>query len=173
MKTSRIRYPILLLLGAMFAAPGILAIYFYSHPDLLHQSTNNKGYLLERAYVMPALQESDKLHLLFLSQTPCKALCITQLENLAKVRLALGRRLYQVELNVILPESENLTEKQREKLKAMDFHPVYLKAEEVAALQTNITPFDIAIANAKGVLILSYDKKVNYADIYHDLKHLL
>ena len=101
-------YLILLILGLMFLAPGVAAYLFYQHPNWLGSSRVNKGILLNPPLHLPSLGHESKWKILFWSPGPCDAVCLQQLDTLARVRLALGRQFYNIEL-WLLPGDTALT----------------------------------------------------------------
>lgn len=174
MKTQNARYSILLLLIVMFAAPGIGAYLFYNHPEWLGTSRTNKGTLLAHPLQLSSVANDSKWHLVFWAPDLCDKQCIAQLNVLARVRFALGRKFYQVEETLLLGQEQNETPSLLQSaLKETLFKVNHLSASEIQQLnQLSPTP-QIFIMNPDNYLILSYQSGVNPDDVYKDIKLLL
>ncbi|MDI1352427.1 MAG: hypothetical protein PSV35_06605 [bacterium] len=164
---------ILLLLTLMFATPGIAAYLFYKHPNWLGAKIN-KGTLLTPALQIQAIKNQSKWKLILWSPDVCEKECIKKLDMLARVRLALGRKLYQVDQWLILGESDTaLTPPVKALLKQDDFHYAHFSLRETKLLQQLPESPRIFIADPDNYLILSYTPEVIPEDVYKDLKLLL
>lgn len=167
MKNFFARYYVIFILIILFFSPGILAIYFFQHPELLGKSFTNKGHLLRPPVALSSLEKNSKWHLIFWAEQSCDDLCMQQLEKLAKIRLALGRKLYQVDLDLVLAKNSSpLSERLLATIKELGFH-----ITQTDTFLGNIAP--VLIANTDAYLVLSFMEDANPADIYHDLKQLL
>lgn len=174
MKKFLTKYYVIFILVLLFSAPGIFAWYFFNHPGLLGDSFTNKGQLLQPPIAMesfqdlrPNLKKSTKWRLVFWTQTACSSTCMQQLEKLAKIRLALGRKLYEVDLDFFQAKEAPLPSKTlMDKIEALGFHRTTLQSPA-----ENIPP--VLIANPDNYLILGFKKDSNSADIFHDLKLLI
>jgi len=173
MKIINHKYFVLLLIALVFAAPGISAYIFYKHPLWINSNSNNKGRLLTPPVLLP-LAQKDKFKWKFIvwSKNDCSSDCIRQLDQLARVRLALGRRLYDVNLELLLGSvAQELSLQQIKIFKDQDIDVVRLTKE-----QEEIKIFDdntIFIANPSNYLVLAYKYVTNPSDIFHDIKLLL
>ncbi len=172
---NRIRhYFVLLFLVLLFAAPGIAAYIFYSHPSWLNNATTNKGKLLNPPVLLTHSMSLSKWRLMLWSPKGCGSTCIAELDKLARVRLALGRHLYKVDTQLVMdagaaPISEPLMDAMKEK----DIQMITLTQEErkkMPLLKGNLAIF---IANPNDYLVLAYQSTAKPADIFHDLKHLV
>ena len=174
MKKQVTKYYILLLLASMFAAPGISAYIFYQHPTWLSASKVNKGTLLSPPVALKSFDGHSKWRIVFWSPGACDKVCISQLDLLARVRLALGRKLYMVDLWLVLGDQHSpLSNEIKTLLKEQDFHVAQLSSDELVKLTAMSSDAKIYIANPDNYLVLSYQARVNPDDIYKDLKLLL
>jgi hypothetical protein len=167
MKKFLTRYYVVFILIAVFSAPGLSAWYFFTHPDLLGKAATNRGQLLTPPVLLKPLEKSKKWHLIFFGGESCDNLCKQQLEKLAKIRLALGRKLYSVDLDLVLIDGAPAISKQfLEAIHDQGFH-----------VTTAVWPLKkvpvVLIANPDNYLILTFDLDVKPGDIFHDLSHLL
>lgn len=173
MKKELFKYGIILLLIILFAAPGVAAYLFYRHPQWLGASKTNKGVLLNPPVALKLLPLQNKWHIIFWTPVNCDTLCLKELDTLARMRLALGRKLYQVDQWIILADAASLTQEMQSKIKELDFHVVQLSQIELKAQSALFSKKTVFLADPDNYLILSYPSLVNPEDVYHDLKLLL
>ncbi len=172
MKKNKI---ILLLLALIFIAPSLSAYLLYKHPAWRSSQTTNKGELLSPAPALTLFDDS-KWHIVLWSPNACTKTCMERLVQLTKLRLALGRRYYDTDLWLVLPDGNQDTELSQGEIQRMKKHGVRLI--RLLSQNENITllsayPTSIFIATPQQRLILRYNQQSKLEDIYHDLKHLL
>ena len=168
----RRNYLILILLGLVFLAPGLGAYLFYTHQRWLSSAPTNKGLLLNPPLLLTNFASSHKKHwkLILWSTGACEKKCIQQLDKLARIRLALGRHLYDVALVLVLgtpalPDDALAQSLREEDIRVVNWpHDASFPAKE---------PIKIFIANPDNYLVLSYRAGVHPNDIVHDMKQLL
>lgn len=174
MKKQVSKYYILVVLVVLFAAPGITAYLFYQHPSWLGTARVNKGDLLQPPVRLHALEGKSKWGIIYWSPSACDQACMKQLDVLARIRLALGRKLYQVDQWLLLSdEAPSLSAEQQSLLKEIDFKVVKLPTAEMNEKHNLFSDSKIFIADPSKFLILSYASKANPEDVYKDLKLLL
>ncbi|MGL5743190.1 MAG: hypothetical protein ACRCXC_11985 [Legionella sp.] len=174
MKKQTTKYYILLLLIAVFAAPGIAAYVFYQHPSWLGSARVNKGTLLNPPVLVASLEGKSKWRVIFWSPNVCDKSCLKQLDTLARIRLALGRKLYQVDQWLVLSHNApSLPQQTSYLLKEMDFKITQLPEAETQTKGNLFSDAKIFIADPNNYLILSYSLQAKPDDVYKDLKLLL
>lgn len=174
MKKQLNKYYVLLLLIVMFAAPGVAAYIFYQHPAWLGSAKVNKGNFLNPPVELQVLKGHTKWGIVYWTPNECGVSCLKQLDTLARIRLALGRRLYQVDQWLILGDKvPSLSQEAKATLKALDFHVVQLSAAQVNTQGNLFADATVFLADPNNYLILSYTSSVNPDDVYKDLKLLL
>lgn len=152
----------------LFALPGFFAWFFYSHQNLLSLSTTNKGTLITPKLLQTKSTE-DKWRIVLWQKNSCTEYCKNLIENLAKLRLALGRRLYNTEL-VILSD-EKIPDEFAAMLRENDIlFNVDLNKTDKELLGNESK---IYLQNPQGYLILQYATTSDLKDVHHDIKHLL
>lgn len=174
MKIIKSKNIVLFLLIMVFIAPGLAAIVFYKHPQWLGSGSTNKGTLLSPAVLLPAMQSKAKWGLVLWSPKGCHRTCRQQLDKLGRMRLALGRRLYEVDQWLLTDDSSRpLSNKMIKRLHEQDIHWLRIPANTLdkPALLTN-TP-QVFITNPDSFLVMSYDLNARSADIFYDIKQLL
>ncbi|QLZ70203.1 hypothetical protein FOLKNPGA_03008 [Legionella sp. PC1000] len=168
------KYYILLLLVIIFVAPGVAAYLFYQHPSWLGSSRVNKGDLLNPPVKLSVLDEKPKWRIIFWSPAACDQICMKKLDVLARIRLALGRKLYQVDQWLLISDkSPSLSQEQKAFLKEVDFKVAKLSAADLITKDALLSKAKVFIADPGNYLILSYASQANPEDVYKDLKLLL
>lgn len=178
MKSSKKPFVILMILFFIFSLPGITAYVYYLHPEWQNKKTVNKGSLLQAPVILEKIKaEPEKWALILWSPGPCTLNCEKKLDQLARIRLALGRRLYGLALFLLtkeesLPFSPALLKASHEK----DIHLLTLAPSELKALNPLTQALNedkIFIADPQHFLILKYPGEVKADNIFQDLKKLL
>lgn len=156
-------------LAILFALPGILAYFFYTHSYLLSSQTTNHGQLLQLPILLAEKSAKQKWRIIYWQRNNCDASCMNMLNKLAHIRIFLGRKLYQTELVFLTPEK--LSTAQIMSLKENDILVSNnLSADDVKWISNEPKIF---LQDTKGYLILKYPTSINGKDLLHDLKHLL
>ena len=172
---KRHTYFILFVLAGLFILPGGAAYLFYQHPQWLGTTTTNRG-----TFVSPPVQfvelsnDKKKWKLIAWSPTQCDDQCERMMDELARVRLALGRRLYDVEVCLLIKDAPDMiSQRHADQLKEEDINVVKLPLD---ALQSSLVLGRhprLFIANPDNYLVLKYVLPVKPEDIFHDIKLLL
>lgn len=174
MKRIRTNYFILLLLGLIFAAPGIAAFFFYMHPAWLVSTRTNKGKLLNPPVMLAHSQKPSKWQLILWDPNGCEQSCIAELDKLGRIRLALGRHLYKVQTQLLLDaEAPQLSESLVQALQDQDIKMIRISKEKREGMPVLHNHMQIFIANPENYLVLVYLPTVKPNDIFHDLKKLV
>ncbi|TAL65134.1 MAG: hypothetical protein EPN84_02050 [Legionella sp.] len=175
MKKKTSKFQILLLLTTMFAAPGLAAYLFYTHPQWLNStSTINKGSLLNPPTVLKSLDTAKKWRIVYWSPKSCGKVCLKHLDTVARSRLALGRKLYDVDQWLILgSHAKPLSPELLAQFKDQDFHTAQLSEGDQDSMSVLPPHSRVYLANPESYLILSYESRFNPNDVYKDLKILL
>lgn len=173
MKKTKNQKLALIILALMFAAPAPIAYLFFKHPQWLGAHTN-KGELLKPAVSLSAINNREKWHLLLWHPGTCESVCSQQLDKLARVRLALGRRLYEVEQWLVIRDTDPaLPEPLLNTLHEQDIHVLRLGETQGQVIEKLTGEDRVFIADPNNYLILSYSLTAKSEDIFHDLKQLL
>jgi hypothetical protein len=174
MKRASGNFFILFLLLLLFAAPGFFAYVCYVHPQWLGAARTNRGLLVTPPQKLVKLSAKSKWRLIYWHPGDCDDHCLSELDRLARVRLALGRRLYQIDQWLFL--GENAIKLKPDTLKLLheeDITVFYLDQKTRKKLPIFKNQAQIFIANPTDYLILAYADPAKADNVYHDLKHLL
>lgn len=164
-------YVIIGVLFLLFTAPGITAYLFYTHPVWL-KTTTNHGKLLPQPNMLAVLEPSAKWQLLYWHPGFCDKLCSKRMNDLARIRLALGRKVRQIDIALLLSKNDAIvSDELRTQLTTEDSQIGIVDAESDRILLGHNPA--IYIANPQHSLILAYDENQSLDDIFQDLKHLV
>jgi hypothetical protein len=162
------------LLCLLFISPGLIAYVVYIHPEWLPRATTNKGHFLTPPPRLSALMSKKaSWQIILWSPSVCDTNCITQLDQLARLRIALGRRFYDVQL--ILMQSDTTPAPSPKHLSAMqtyDIRRVTLSQKQTHEIDLT-QQSSLFIANPAHYLVLSYPINSKPDDLFHDIKLLL
>ena len=169
MSPTRRYYVILLLLVFLFSAPGLSF-----HPHWLSGATTNKGQFIRPPLVMNALNADSKWRLILWRPAACDASCMTQLDKLARIRVALGRRLYDVDLVLLMSANvSSISGAHAKILSEQSVSDVRLSASESDKMTPMYSKPMFFIANPDHYLVLAYQTSSQPDDLFHDIKLLL
>lgn len=164
---------VLFLLVILFSAPGISAYVLYFHPQWIPSTTTNRGSFITPPILLPDLGDDSKWRLVLWSPEACDMACMRQLDKLARVRLALGRRLYDVNATLLLSsDSLPMPEILKKMLHEQGMESRRLSADESARLRTLRPTSELFIANPDDYLVLAYSLAADADDLFHDIKQL-
>lgn len=182
------KYLVFFLLTVLFLAPSICAYWCFLNPHLLSGKAVNKGKLLvkpiklspqlvvDRKFLPKTLINLDPKttiwRVVYIEKNSCKEHCLKQLELLAKVRIALGRKYYSTEIWLIQP-----------KLKDSNLLTNFLEMHSIKLGRLNQESFNnleskvlneqkLFIADPNFYLILGYPL-LNPKDLFRDLQRLI
>ena len=166
LKSKRIT---LVLLLVIFMLPGLCAYWLYEHPHGLSPVTTNKGRLLTPPVLLSQLPKTSRWGLLLWNPGRCSAVCQQQLNKITRIRLALGRRFYEVNLWLVTDNSKPIQATKIEHvLKKQGITPLV-----VQQAPNGLSESQVLIIDKDNYLILSYPLEANPADIYSDLQRVM
>lgn len=164
---------VVLILLIIFVLPGVCAYWFYTHPAWLSQHTTNKGQLLAPPLFAKSLAHDDKWHLILWHPKTCHLACRQQLDKLSRIRLALGRRFYEVQLTLVTRDRPvNVSKQLTRTLRRQHIQWTSAVGDTDGFLKL-VGENQILIANRQHYLILSYSLDTDSEDIFSDLQRLI
>lgn len=174
MNPTRRYYVILLLLVFLFSAPGLTAYFLYFHPHWLSGATTNKGQFIRPPIRVNALRADSKWRLIIWNPVACDASCISQLDKLARIRVALGRRLYDVDATLMQgAQAASLSSQANTFIQTNGMSQVTLPETESTRLSQLYPHPQLLIADPNRYLVLVYPVTAAPDDLFRDIKQLL
>lgn len=166
---------ILALLAFMFALPGIAAYLIYTHTDWLRSNTTNQGVFVQSSFQLPQSEGIErKWHIVLWSPQTCGHDCKELLNRMAKVRLALGRRFFDVELDILLgPDADDKMADLDGYLTGKQDKVIKLTNDEWQKRPGLVSDTGAFIVNPDGFFLLYYANLKEPHAMFRDLKHLL
>jgi hypothetical protein len=165
---------VLFFLVVVFAAPGLFAYCVYLHPEWLDSKTTNRGMFIQPPVLLNELSGDKKWRLIVWSPKPCEESCVGQLDKLARVRVALGRRLYDVDVTLLQgADGKVKPETVPDAILQEGMESVVLSAHSSAELSKLYPDSALFIANPRHYLVLRYALMAEADDVFRDIKQLL
>lgn len=161
-------YGIISMLLILFAAPGILAYIVYQHPNWVSGRTN-RGQFLASPAILHSSYQSHKWQIVYWNPQSCDPACRQRIDDLAKLRLALGRRLYYVDL-VFAHSQKGVSEELQTLLHNIEGHEARIQKQDETLLGQQPA---IYLVNPQHYVILAYSTEQSNQDIFHDLQKLV
>ena len=165
---------VLFFLIILFVAPGFLAYVFYLNPSWLGNVTTNQGVFLPPNTSLHVFPDKHVYRMVLWNEGACNQDCIFELDKIARVRLALGRRYYDVESWLLQGEhSPVLSSEVQAGLLAQDIHIKRLNEHETEIIKPLEHTANLFIVAPNQHFILGFKQNSKPDEIFHDLKHLL
>ena len=164
----------LLLIIFIFIAPSIAAIIAYNYKSLFNNHPTDHGAFLKEDIYFKNIGKNKKWHLAYYNAKECDAYCIKQLDKLARIRLALGRHLYSIDVYLLLDNEIPLLSKQKTNF----LRNIYINVILFSLLDTsyhNLFSDKSAfyLLNPDNYIALTYKDTSSADDIYQDIKKLV
>lgn len=163
-----------LFLLLVFILPGCLAVLFFQHPQWIGNQTTNNGEFVSPLIKLDSLDKQSRWHLLLISDQACDKQCLSLLDKLARVRLALGRLSREVDLHLMVTEAVLLPDNFiRRQMKDVAMESQVLSPTDQKHLLSRNYLRGVFIVDPRGYMVLFYPPGAHQKSIYKDLKHLI
>lgn len=174
MNASKKKYLTVTALAVLFLLPGVIAVLLFMHPEWLSGMKTNRGTLLRSPYVLQSLEQDNKWQIYYWNPNACEADCQESLDTLARMRLALGRKLYRVDIVWLQKDDSTRPEPGFDaQLANLDIQRKIVDAGDAKRLDAMPAGSTVFIADPSNYIILAYPDAKQPKDIYLDIKHLL
>ena len=175
MQKNRLKkYRSLLFLIVLFSLPMVAAYYIFSQPMLLRKlSTTNHGQWAPEVSWQLHKDKARPWQLVLWNDGPCEQVCMHKLDQLARIRLAMGRKLYELDLILVIPEGMVVSDAQRAQLKENNIYYQYLPLEEVSVWGKKFQKQPIVLFSPQHQAILMYSTALEPKKMFHDLQVLI
>lgn len=167
-------YSSLIILLIIFILPGIAAYVVYNNPKLIAADSTNHGDFIKPPIYIAELANSKKWHLVYFAKTGCQTRCMGNIDKLARIRLALGRQVYDVDGYLMLPSTvKSLNLRQAKILQDINIFVLKLDKNKQGQQQLLAGNYDYYIINPEGYAVLGFVADSASEDIFQDLKKLV
>lgn len=159
----------------IFSLPLWVSYYLSHHLSWLKSlQTTNYGTWVKPSFTWHLeKQNSRPWHLVLWSPKACDASCFATLNQLGKVRLAMGRKLYLLNIGLVLPRSQALSSAQMMDCQAQDIQVSYIDDENIANWRSNFDSHPIVLFAPLEQALLMYPLSLDSKKLYHDLQQLI
>lgn len=164
---------IVFILIGIFIIPGWMARLLYMHPTWWHAKPINRGLLLSPPIQLFKDSEENKWGLALWVPQSCGHSCMTEFSRLKQIRLALGRRFFEVNLLLVRSDKTELTHKMQQKLEKRAIRVVTLSPAMRDTLAKQWPEPRLLILDLRHYAILAYPTTAPSDDIFHDLKQVM
>lgn len=173
-KNSLKKYRSLLLLVVLFLLPLVAAYFIFSKPLLLLKlSTTNYGQWAPQLTWRLHNEKVRPWQLVLWNDGACDEVCMQKLDQLARIRLAMGRKLYELDLVLVIPEGIVVSDAKRLLLKDNNIRYQYLPREEILVWQKDFQKQPIVLFTPEHQAILMYPTAFESKKMFHDLQILI
>lgn len=173
-KNNSKKYSSVLILVVIFSLPIWAAFYIFSKPMLLRKlSTTNYGQWAPVVHWQLNQPKARPWQLVLWNQGLCEQKCIHRLDELARVRLAMGRKVYNLDVVLVLPEGIHLSESLRSQLKDSNIEYQYLPSNAVMTWNDFFQKHPVVLFSPEHTSILMYPRELEPKKLYHDLQVLI
>jgi len=156
----------IIFLVIIFLLPFLAALFVCKHPSLWQGlATTNYGTWAPKI----ELPLQGKPWQIRLSTSACKTNCLKVVDKLARIRLAMGRKLYDVDIMVLIPKNATLPPQQ--KLKFDEWGVKYQPAP--SNWDKNFSQLPVVLYGPEHTSILMYPLNFNAKQLHHDLQVLV
>ena len=172
MKKNRVN---LFLLIVVFSLPMLIAYQLAQHPQWMQKiNPTNYGTWVKQSVNWTQQSEPKRPWQLVLWQNhSCDQACLAQLDLLARIRLAMGRKVYLLNIWLFLPERDKLTNGQLETLRRQDIHVAYASVKLESQWKQAFTTMPIVLFAPEHHALMKYPVNPEPKKMYHDFQLLI
>lgn len=164
----------IILLVVVFIIPTFVAYFLTKNPSLMQASaTTNYGEWVPKTIPWPLEDKKRPWQLVLWQSKGCQDECMRQIGELAKIRLAMGRKVFDLNLWVVVPQRYQLKGEHIKFLQNHDIQVGYF--DEGIEKQWNeiIANTPIVLINPEKEALLMYPLNPQPKRLFHDLQLLI
>jgi len=168
------KYIQIIVLLLVFIMPLADAFFLAKNPEILQRyASTNYGQWAPRSVPWPLTTNNRPWQMALWQFNGCHDACMQQLGDLAKIRLAMGRKVYDLNLWVVVPKTKPMTEEQTKFLQNHDIQVGYFDEAMSKQWQEIFGDAPIVLVNPEKEVLLMYPMKPHAKKIFHDLQLLI
>lgn len=166
---------VILLLVMIFMLPLFGAYWLHRHPAVLglERTTNYGHWVKAKIFLPPSVHTARPWKLIFWHPNTCDERCFEHLNQLAKLRLAMGRKLYQLDIGLYLDKQHRLSLQEVTNMQQNDIDWAYAGSTEQATWNVHFGQYPIVLFSPEGQALLMYPEDFNAKKMYNDLQRLI
>jgi len=166
---------IFILLVMTFMLPLLGAYWLHRHPEMLGlERTTNYGRWVKAKIDFPqAIHAARPWKLVFWHPQACDDACFEHLNQLAKLRLAMGRKLYLLDICLYTDALFPLPPDELKRMQQNDIHWAYAGPKTTTKWNANFAASPIILFSPEGQALLMYPGDFSSKKMYNDLQRLM
>ncbi|HBB53682.1 MAG TPA: hypothetical protein DCZ80_07255 [Legionellales bacterium] len=168
------KYLSILVMVFIFSLPFFAAFYVFLHPDLLRNfSSTNYGQWAPKMHWQFNEKQARPWQLVYWHEFTCSKECIAQLDQLGRIRLAMGRKVFNLDIVLLQPEGIQVSKVLKQQLKEWNMYYQTIPQAQVGEWNQMFKEHPIVLFDAKHQSILMYPLNLDSKKAYHDLQVLV
>lgn len=168
------KYISVITLVFIFSLPFFSAVYLFMHPGLWKKfSTTNYGQWAPKIDWPFNHSKARPWQISLWQEMPCKESCVNTLDKIARIRLAMGRKLYEVDIVLVVPEGAPISPVLKKQLKEWNLYFKYLPDNQIVSWKKGFQQFPIVLFGPEHQAVLMYPENFDSKKMYHDLQVLI
>ena len=173
-KSDLNQYIQLSLLMIVFFLPIMAAIYLYVHPKYWRSlSTTNYGQWAPQLTWHSQDKKARSWQWVYWHEKTCSTDCLAQLDQLGRISLAMGRKVYDLDIILLQAKGSSVSEALKQQLNTWNMTQQSISAEQVAIWNQHFSQNPIVLFDPKHQALLMYPLNPEPQKAYHDLQVLI
>jgi hypothetical protein len=168
------KYISVLVLVVIFSIPFFAAFFLFTHPALWrHLSSTNYGNWAPKTNWQLNQAKARAWQIVLWNDGSCEQSCMQTLDQLGRVRLAMGRKVYEVDIVLVVPEGIEISSELERQLKEWNFYYQYLPLKDKPIWNKNFKQYPIVLFGPEHESVLEYPLNFDSKKMYHDFQVLV
>jgi hypothetical protein len=164
----------LICLIAVFMLPMLGAYFFKKHPSWLGANqTTNYGTWVKAKIIWSKRSNQRPWKLVYWHPNPCDDQCFATLNQLAKIRLAMGRKLYDLDIFLYTNEKNELKSQDLESMQKQDLSLAYANQQQGSIWKSAFSQESIVLVSPENQVLMMYPQDFIAKKMYNDLQRLI
>jgi hypothetical protein len=164
----------LYVLMGLFLLPVLAAHYIYRHADvLISKRGTNYGEFVQSSINWRIADAARPWQLVYWVGSRCDERCLANLDKLSRMRLSMGRKLYNLDLALVFSAPAQASLKLQTQLRNQNILWGTLDAKEQQIWQNEFQQTNIILFGTSHQAVLKYPKVFESKKMVHDLQLLI
>jgi hypothetical protein len=168
------KYIHIMILVLIFSLPMLAAFYLYQNPKWWRCfSTTNYGQWAPQFTWQFNEKKSRPWQLVYWYENTCSTDCLSRLDLLGRIRLAMGRKVYDLDIVLLQPQGSTSSEKIKQQLNEWNMYQQFIPADQVLIWKKLFQDHPIVLFDPEHQALLMYPPNLDAKKAYHDLQVLV